>query len=195
MKKFLKQVERNCATGALLLLPIVVFFVIIQKVWGFFQKYGDKFAQLLHLDEVFGTFTRDILGGLLLLIILYFSGYLMRMPFLKSFTEWVDEKLMIFLPGYEKSKKLAEEKLLSKSHKPKPHLPILIKQGNFWEPAHLIEENSNGNAVVFVPDAPEIDKGKVYVVSLENIKKLQQTTLEELNDAIKSHGKGMLNFK
>lgn len=195
MKYFLKQVERNCISGALLLLPLIVFFVIVQKVWGFFQKYGEKVAHLFRLDEVFGVIARDVLGGIFLLILLYFSGYLMRLTYLKNFTSWIDDKLMIFLPGYEKNKKIAEEKLSSKVKKPNTNLPILLKQGEYWQPAHLIEENTNGNAVVFVPNAPDKDHGQVYIVSSESIKKLPNTTLAELNESIKSHGKGILNLK
>ncbi|MEN2403047.1 hypothetical protein GKZ90_0024890 [Flavobacterium sp. MC2016-06] len=195
MKKFLRQVERNCVSGAIVLLPLLVFGVVLQKVWSFFQKYGEKFAKLLHLDEVFGSIATDILGGLILLILLYFSGYLMRLTYLKKFTAWIDDKLMIFLPGYEKNKKIAEEKLNKKVKKPSTDLPILLKNGEYWQPAHLIEEDSSGNAVVFVPTAPFKDQGQIFVVNLASIKKMNETTLGNLDASVKSFGKGILSFK
>ncbi|PKB18553.1 hypothetical protein [Flavobacterium sp. 5] len=195
MENFLKQVERNCVSGALLLLPLVVFFIILQKVWGFFQKYGEKFAHFLRLDEIFGKIATDILGGVILLLLLYFSGYLMRLTFLKSFTSWIDDKLMIFLPGYEKNKKIAEEKLNTKVKKPNTNLPILLEKDQFWQPAYLIEESADGNAVVFLPVAPDKNQGQILIVPLVKIKKLSSTTLTQLDEAIKDHGKGILNFK
>ena len=195
MKKFLLQVERNCISGALLLLPLFVFGLILQKVWGFFQKYGEKFAKMLHLDDVFGIVAQDILGGLILLLLLYFSGYLMRLAFLKKFTSWIDDKLMIFLPGYEKNKKLAEEKLKKKVKTPNTNLPVLLKNGEYWQPAHLIEEDAEGNVVVFVPTAPSKDQGQIFVVKTDSIKKLPDTTLGSLDASIKSLGKGILSFK
>lgn len=195
MKKFLKQVEKNCISGTIVLLPLIVFFIILQKVWGFFQEYGEKVAHLFRLDEIFGTFTRDILGGLFILFLIYLSGYLMRLAFLKKFTNWVDKKLIIFLPGYEKNKKIAEENLNKRESKPSSNLPILLKFGEYWQPAYLIEENIEGNAVVFVPTAPSKDQGQIYVVSSYSIKKLPDTTLENLDGSIKSLGKGILNFK
>ncbi|WP_125723744.1 hypothetical protein [Flavobacterium ustbae] len=197
MKRFLLQVERNCISGALVLLPILVFFVLLEKVWKFFQNYGEKFAHFLRLDLFLGKYATDIAGGIILLVLVYLSGFVMRLAFLKHFAEWMDEKLMIFLPGYEKNKKEAEERLLKRDSKPKPvtDLPILLKNGNFWQPAHLIEEDQNGGAVVFVPNAPAKDQGQILIVSSSDIKKLSETTLGNLDNSIKSFGKGILSFK
>ncbi|MFB3387716.1 hypothetical protein [Flavobacterium sp. LAR06] len=101
--------------------------MILEKVWGFFQKYEDKFSQFLRLDKVFGPIASDVMGGIFLLVLIYFSGSLMQFSFLKKFTEWIDNKLMVFLPGYEKNKKLAEEKLAKEMGKPITDLPILLK--------------------------------------------------------------------
>ena len=195
MDKFLLQLQKNCISGVILLLPLVVFFMILEKVWGFFRKYGDKVSHILHLDKVLGPIGSDILGGLFLILLIYFSGYIMQFSFLKRFTEWVDDKLMVFLPGYEKNKKLAEEKLAKEMGKPITDLPILLKWGEYWQPAHLIEENTDGNAVVFVPTAPSKDHGQIYVVSVSNIRRLPDTTLGSLDASIKSLGKGILDFK
>ncbi|WP_426484991.1 hypothetical protein [Flavobacterium sp. 2] len=195
MKEFLGQVERNCISGALLLLPLLVFFVLLEKVWKFFQNYGEKFAHFLRLDLVLGKYATDVAGGVILVLLIYFSGYLMRLSLLRRFTKWVDDKLMIFLPGYEKNKKEAEEKLKGRKKKPSSDLPILLKNGNYWQPAHLIEEDQNGNAVVFVPNAPAKDQGQILIVKATDFKKLSETTLGNLDNSIKSFGKGILSFK
>ncbi|MBL0739413.1 hypothetical protein JI750_21160 [Flavobacterium sp. GN10] len=197
MKRFLLQAERNCISGALVLLPLLVFFILLGKVWKFFQDYGEKFAHFLRLDLVLGKYATDIAGGLILLILIYLSGYLMRLAVLKRFTNWIDEKLMIFLPGYEKNKKEAEEKLLKRNHEPKPvtDLPILFKNGDFWQPAHLIEENENGSAVIFVPTAPTHNQGQILIVQSDDFRKLTDTTIGALDESIKSFGKGILSFK
>lgn len=195
MKDFLHQVERNCISGALLLLPLLIFFVLLEKVWKFFEDYGEKFAHFLRLDLVLGKYATDIVGGIILLVLIYLSGYLMRLAILRRFTKWIDDKLMIFLPGYEKNKKEAEEKLNKRKKKPSTDLPILLKNGDFWQPAHLIEEDQNGNAVIFVPNAPAKDQGQILIVKTTDFKKLPDTTLGSLDASIKSFGKGILSFK
>jgi len=197
MKKFLLQAERNLISGALVLLPLLVFFILLGKVWKFFQNYGEKFAHFLRLDLILGKYATDIVGGMILVVLIYLSGFLMRLSILKRFTNWVDEKLMIFLPGYEKNKKEAEEKLLKRNHEPKSvtDLPILFKNGDFWQPAHLIEEDENGSAVIFIPNAPAKDQGQILIVKSTDFKKLSDTTLGSLDASIKSFGKGILSFK
>lgn len=195
MKNFLLQVQRNCISGIILLLPLVVFFIILEKVWGFFRKYGDKFAHFLHIDKVLGTIGSDIIGGIFLILLIYFSGYLMQFSFLKKIADWIDDKLMFFLPGYEKNKKLAEEKLIKKVKNPNTNLPVLLKLDTYWQPAYLIEENTEENAVVFVPTAPTKDQGQIYIVSTADIKRLPDTTLGNFDAAIKTLGKGILTFK
>ncbi|WP_026730742.1 hypothetical protein [Flavobacterium denitrificans] len=195
MKEFFNQVERNCISGALLLLPLLVFFVLLEKVWKFFQNYGEKFAHFLRLDLVLGKYATDIAGGIILVLLIYFSGYLMRLSLLKRFTEWVDNKLMIFLPGYEKNKKEAEEKLNLRNRKPVPvtDLPILLKVGEYWQPAHLIEEKED-KVVVFIPAAPSKDHGQICVVDSNQIKRLSGISLENLDASITAKGKGILNL-
>lgn len=200
MKKFLQKVKENCIAGAALLIPVYVFIEILKRVWGFFEKYGEKVAHLIGFDVIFGRIATDVLGGIILLILLYLSGYLVRLAYLKQFSDWLDNKLMIFIPGYEKNKKLAETNLLKKKGVAVPvtapqNPPILLKQGDYWQPAYLIEENSDGRVVVFVPNAPAKDHGQIYVVDATFIQKLPDTTTANLDASVKSLGKGILGFK
>jgi len=59
----------------------------------------------------------------------------------------------------------------------------------------LIEEDQDGNAVVFVPNAPAKDQGQILIVKATDFKKLSETTLGNLDNSIKSFGKGILSFK
>lgn len=195
MKKFLKQVERNCISGALVLLPLIVFFIIMKKVWFFFQNFGEKAAHFFHFDQILGAFASDIIGGILLLCIVYFSGYLMHITYLRKITNWIDDKLMIFLPGYEKNKKITEDKLKGRQKKESTDAPVLLRNGMYWQPAHLIEESEQGMAVVFVPAAPSKDHGQIFLVSTEDLRRLPQSTLAEIDNIIKSSGRGLLNLK
>jgi uncharacterized membrane protein len=196
MEKILDQIKKNMVSGIVLLLPILVFIAVFEKFWGFFQKYGDKFAKFLHLDKVLGTYATDLVGGAFLLLLIYLSGYLVSLAYLKAFSNWIDDKLMVFIPGYEKNKKLAEEKLNSKIKKAAPiYIPVLFKSGEDWQPAYLIEEDKEGRAVVFVPVAPTKEIGQIYITTLDQIQRLQETTIGSLNTTIKGLGKGALAFK
>ena len=196
MKEFLEKVKDNCIAGAALLIPMYVFYLILKKVWIFFEKYGEMIAKLFGLDQIFGRVATDVLGGIILLIMLYFSGYLVRLAFLKQFSQWLDNMLLIYLPGYEKHRKLAHESLTKKSGKAGPQYPpILLKQGDYWQPAFLVDEEMDGRIVVFVPNAPFKDQGQIYVVDKNLVKEFTETTTVNLEEAVKVFGKGILKFK
>ncbi|WP_348797297.1 hypothetical protein [Flavobacterium adhaerens] len=190
------KIEKKLVSGLVLLLPILVFIAVLQKFWSFFQKYGDKVAKLFHLDKILGEVAKDLLGGFFLLLLIYLSGYLVTLAFFKSFSDWIDDKLMVFIPGYEKQKKIAEAKLNSRTSTEKPiHVPILFKMGDYWQPGYLIDESDDGNVVVYLPVAPKKDSGQIYIATLNDIKRLSETTIGELDNSIKNLGKGMLDFK
>lgn len=195
MKEFFIKVEKNLISGIVILLPILVFIAVLEKFWKYFKTYGDKCAKFLHLDKVLGEISQDLVGGLLLLVLVYFSGYLVTLAFFRTFSDWIDDKLMVFIPGYEKQKKLAESKLNSKIKKEVPlHIPILFKSGVYWQPAYLIEEKEDGRVVVYVPVAPTKSEGQIYLATVNDIKRMSVTTIGELDDAIKALGKGALDF-
>lgn len=199
MEKALDQIKKKIVSGLVLLLPILVFIIIFKKFWGFFENYGNKFAKLLHLDEILGAIAKDLLGGLFLLLLVYLSGYLVSLSFFRTFSNWIDEKLMIFVPGYEDQKKMAEQKLKGQIGKDKPeepsHIPVLFKSGEHWQPAYLIEESQDGRVVVFVPQAPSKTNGQIYIASVYDIQRLKEINIGVLDNAIKDLGKGILDFK
>ncbi|AOW10057.1 DUF502 domain-containing protein [Flavobacterium gilvum] len=197
MEKTVDQIKKKIVSGLVLLLPILVFLVLFKKFWGFFENYGNKFAKLLSLDDLLGDIAKDLLGGIFLLLLVYLSGYLVSLSFFRNFSNWIDEKLMIFVPGYEQQKKLAEEKLIGQAKKDslEEPMPILFKVGEYWQPAYLIEENQDGRVVVFVPIPPAKENGQIYVATTKEIKKLKETKIHSFDTAIKDLGKGILDFK
>lgn len=199
MEKTLDQIKKKIVSGLVLLLPILVFIVLFKKFWGFFENYGNKFAKLLSLDELLGDVAKDLLGGIFLLLLIYISGYLVSLSFFRNFSNWIDEKLMIFVPGYEQQKKLAEEKLIGQTKKDAPeepkYIPVLFKSGDYWQPAYLVEENQDGKVVVFVPIPPSKENGQIYVATVNEIQRLTETKIDALDKAIKDLGKGILDFK
>lgn len=199
MGKVFDQIQKKIVSGLVLLLPILVFIVLFKKFWKFFENYGHKFAKLLSLDELLGDMAKDLLGGIFLLLLVYLSGYLVSLSFFRNFSNWIDEKLMIFIPGYEDQKKIAEAKLNGQINKGKTeapvYFPILFKSGEDWQPAYLVEESQDGRLVVFVPNAPSKISGQIYITSESQVKRLTETKIESLDSAVKGLGKGILDFK
>ncbi|MBW4360467.1 hypothetical protein [Flavobacterium taihuense] len=71
-------------------------------------------------------------------------------------------------------------------------LPALIQFGDYWQPGFLIEQNDDENAVVNIPNS---DGSEIYIVPIQKLKILKETTISELRASIKISGKGLLACK
>jgi hypothetical protein len=85
-------------------------------------------------------------------------GMLVRISFIASLHTLVEHWMSRYVPGHDTYKGLAEEKLHSKL----PVLPYgaaLIRHGEFWFPSYVIENDSSGNYVLFLPNIQEPTRG------------------------------------
>lgn len=194
MENFFQKVKNNCISGILFLLPVLILFMLIQKVFGYFSKFGNGVAKSMGLDQILGKHAADFMGAMILLTFVYFCGYLVRLAFFKRISDTIDSKLKQIIPGYEKHKEMARKQLVDEP-KIETDLPALIQFGEYWQPGFLIEQDDKGNAIVVVPNSDGTDKGMIYVVPIQKVKILKDTALGALRTAIKSSGKGLLACK
>jgi hypothetical protein len=119
-------------------------------------------------------------------------GLLVRFSFVAAFSRAVEKGLSKYIPGYDTYKAMAEEKL-QHTVKILPYASALIKQHEYWQPAYIIEQDHDGNYVVFLPDIPETNKGHVLLAKQEQVKLVSSVTTNQLDASLKKMGKGLLS--
>ena len=97
-----------------------------------------------------------------------------------------------YIPGYANYKAMAEEKL---EHKVRilPYTSALIRWQEYWQPAYIVEQDQEGNCVVFLPDVPETNKGRVLLARQDQVKMVSSMTANQLDALLKKTGKGLLS--
>jgi len=50
-----------------------------------------------------------------------------------------------------------------------PYTSALVRHSGFWRPAYVIEQDSEGRSVIFLPDIPNTDQGQVLLAMREQI--------------------------
>jgi uncharacterized membrane protein len=190
MSSKFEKVKQNCISGILFLLPLLILLVLIQKVFGYFARFGGIIAKIIGFDQIMGEHAANFLGELILLAFVYLCGYLVRMAFFKRMSDSIDAKLKEVIPGYEKHKEMAHKQLVDEP-KDETDIPVLIQLGEYWQPGFLLEQNSE-NAVVNIPHS---EVNEIYIVPIQKIKILKETTLSDLKTVIKDSGKGLLECK
>src|SRR4030095_3125439 len=118
-------------------------------------------------------------------------GLLVRVTFVSAVGNAVEAWLAKYIPGYATYKAVAEEKLQHKVGR-LPYQAALIKVGDHWRPAYVVEQDRDGNSVVFVPEAPDTSRGKVFLAGRDQVTLLSSLTANQLDASLKGMGKGLL---
>jgi uncharacterized membrane protein len=191
MKTFLINLRNVAVAGFFFLLPVIVVLIIITKVFGALTSVGAKLAAMFGLKTIVGLAGTSVFTGLLMIAICLACGLLVRVAFVSAVGNAVEAWLAQYIPGYATYKAMAEEKL---QHKVRllPYQAALIRLGDHWRPAYVIEQDRDGNSVVFVPEAPDTSRGNVLLAGRDQLTLLSSLTANQLDASLKVLGKGLL---
>ena len=191
MKTFLINLRNVAVAGFFFLLPVIVVLIIITKAFGALTSVGAKLAAMFGLKTIVGLAGTSVFTGLLMIAICLACGLLVRVAFVSAVGNAVEAWLAQYIPGYATYKAMAEEKL---QHKVRllPYQAALIRLGDHWRPAYVIEQDRDGNSVVFVPEAPDTSRGNVLLAGRDQLTLLSSLTANQLDASLKVLGKGLL---
>jgi len=191
MKAFFSNLHRVAISGFFFLLPVFVILIIITKAWTSFTSVGARIAGIFGMKSIVGVSGTTIFAGLLLIVLCMVCGWLVRFSVVAAFSKAVERGLSKYIPGYATYKAMAEEKL---EHKIRilPYTSALIKHEDYWRPAYIVEDDHDGNYVLFLPDIPDTDKGHVLLAKQDQLTILSSVTANQLEASLKKMGKGLL---
>ena len=86
----------------------------------------------------------------------------------------------------------AEEKLQNKV-RVLPYASALIRWEDCWQPAYIVEQDQEGNCVVFLPEIPETNKGHVLLARQDQVRIVESMTANQLDASLKKAGRGLLS--
>jgi uncharacterized membrane protein len=192
MKVFLAKVRDVTISGILALLPLYVFLIVITKIWKSLNSIGAGIAQMLGMKSILGVAGATLFSGLLTAAIWLLTGLLVRYSFLGSVSKAAERQLSKYIPDYDGYKAKAEEKL---QHKVRvlPYTSALIRWEDYWQPAYIVEQDQEGNCVLFLPEIPETSRGHVLLARRDQVRDLDSMTANQLDQSLKKSGKGLLS--
>jgi len=165
---------------------------VISKFWNKLLIAGKRVSKLIRIDTLLGSSGDAIIALLLFLLLCILSGYLVKLSVFKRMSDWLDDKLASFIPGYTDLRKQTETKI-GKGPQEQVFETCLVQTQEQWKPAYLIDVAENGDAVVFVPAAPTFNTGQVLMAPANSYKKLNIDSAA-LNACLKKLGKGLKPF-
>ena len=192
MKAFLAKFRDITISGILALLPLYLFLILISRAWKSLGSIGAAIAQMLGIKSILGVGGTSVVSGLLTIAIWIVTGFLVRYSFMGSVSRAAERQLSKYVPDYDSYKAKAEEKL---QHKVRviPYKSALIRREEYWQPSYIIEQDQEGNCVVFVPEIPETNKGHVLLARQDQVRIVESMTANQLDASLKKIGKGLLS--
>ena len=190
MKRFFMNVRDLGVAGFLALLPVYVLVLVVEKVWKSLHSLGAGVAGIFGMPPLFGVHPNTILTAVLVVAVWIVFGLLVRFTFVGVLSQAAEGTMSKYVPDYAKYKSMAEERL---QHKVKilDYSSALIRWQEYWRPAYLVEQDKDGNCVVFVPEVPETTKGQVVLAKRDQLKIVPSVTANQLDTLLKNMGRGL----
>jgi uncharacterized membrane protein len=192
MRASLARLRNHVVTGFIFVMPVLITVAVIEKFWSRLLAVGGKLSKLLRVHTLLGPSGDAVMAIAFFLLVCIAAGYLVRFSFLKRISERIDERLSDLVPGYSQVRAETKRKVGVEPERETVFPACLLKVHDLWQPGYVIEELPDGTQTVFVPRAPAVGSGQVYVADPSQLKRLTIDSAA-LNTRLRQLGKGMLH--
>jgi len=184
---------RNIAiAGFLFLMPVYVVLVVATKAWTSLASVGTGLAKMFGLKAIMGVGASTVLSGVLLIVIWFACGLLVHVSFVNRFGKTIENWLAKYIPGYATYRTMAEEKLQGAA-KTIPYTSALMRQQDLWQPVYVVEQDDEGDYVVFVPSVPDTSTGTIVLATQRDLRFVPSLSATHLDASLKKFGVGLLS--
>lgn len=190
MQKYFVAFRRVTITGLLFLVPVYVLLAIVTQAWATVSSLGTKLANMAGLTPILGVGASNLLSGVLLVLLCYGCGLIAHVSVIAAFRARIDGLLATYIPGYAKHRVTVEDKL--QGHAPAlPYTSALLKQHDCWRPVYVVEQDAEGNCVVFTPNVPETSTGTIVLARRQDVLLVPWVSANDLDALLKKRGAGL----
>jgi len=174
--KITKSVFRtNVIYGVLVLAPLAVIVLLLVKI----VEILHAIAEPLHLHSATSTLGALILALLLVLIICFIVGAIVRTRIGTWSFERFERTVLYQIPGF----KIISTALKGFAEKKTAYRAALVQ---LYGPGtgvlgFVMEENDNGSLTIFIPSVPTLTMGNLHVVDRERVTMLDANSVDVTN--------------
>ena len=189
MNPTLRFIRTTVVGGILFLLPLVVLFIIFEKASSILSVITEPISRRIS-DSILGFDGSTMITIFLLTLICFIGGLVFRSKRVKKILQKLEDKVLIFIPGYSLMKSVTADTLGEDVEN--KLIPIRVADGEDWLLGFLIEEGKS-HSTVFLPDAPRYDAGEIRILPATSVVKLE-IPANKFTKMIKSYGVGAIEF-
>ena len=194
MKDWMNKLRDVFIAGLIFLLPLLTIFALLAKVNQFVQGFFKKIAGLFGLKSIAGISAATWVGFLSFLVICLLLGWLVKHSFIGGFRNWLDSKLVKYIPGYAMYREMALSKLIKQEELLPYDKGAWYIEGGMQRPCFIIEEFDKDKMVIFLPMAGNTKSGYNALVAKSSLQDLPVDELKKFKLAVDNIGIGLNQF-
>ena len=166
MGTFWKFVRKTLISGLLLLLPVVVILIVLQKVFDFILQFLLPLEKALPGWFEIGRAAPHFTAVLVLLVVCFLAGLIARTGAGVWVRRQLEGKVLGRLPGYTMLRSMFTGGVPVDT----PIEVGLVEMENMLVIAYVMERHANGYVTLFVPSAPTPNAGSVFFARSEQVR-------------------------
>lgn len=168
--KWYSAVMKRILKGIILfLLPIMLIFFLVEKAFILIRGLIQPMKSFLPEESIFGIGMLSLLSVVAILLICYFAGMRAEQKNLKSFLPFLEDNLLVFIPGYTLMKSSANEAMGETEVGWKS---VLIGENEDWKFGIEVDRHPDGYSTVFFPEPPDGKSGEMKLIHSSKLKRL-----------------------
>ena len=171
------------------MLPLVLIFALFGKADAYIMKISEPISKRLP-DIFLGFDGSKSLAILLLILICFLCGLAFQSSLIRKWVGKLEENVLCYVPGYSMIKSVIVDAVGADVEN--NMTSVLVKEGDGWLLGFLVEENEVF-CTVFLPGAPKPNLGRIKIVPVVTVKKIDVPT-NEVAQSIKNYGKDALSW-
>ena len=191
MTRMLSAIRTNTLYGILVLIPVAAFALVAYYVYGIWKSAMLPLAEKLQLSSIESQLLAIGLALLFLLIICFIMGSIVRTRLGAWTYEALEKRVLNHLPGYG----VVATLLRGFADKTEGYQPAVVTlMPNSAAVLGFVMEDAGGpQLTVFVPSAPLMTMGQIYLVQRSDVRLLSGTTIDAAN-CISQWGVGLQDY-
>jgi len=183
MKDIAGFIKTTLIGGVLVILPLVLIAILLQKAIGTAHKALQPLAA--HLPG--GPVLPDLIAIGLVVFVCFLAGLLIRTAIGRRFRDVLERRLYDRVPGYKLLKAVGGGTFSDKEGR--TFQPAFAEIAGGLAPAFIMERHADGRATVFVPTCPTPAVGALYILPAGKVHPLD-VPLAKFTNCISAWGLG-----
>ena len=185
--KWYSRVAKGIGKGIVLFLfPIMLLIFIFEKAIKIVQSIILPIKSHLPAERIFGIGILSLISIVLILLVCYIAGMLTESKKVKSFLSFIEDNLLIFIPGYAMIKSGARDAIGDADDKWKV---VMIAEDEEWKFGIEVDKQPDGYSTIFFPEPPDAKSGEMKLIHESKLKRIN-LPVSKLVNVIRNYGRG-----